>query len=388
MRYLYAVLLSVGLVTSLFAKEVTPSNANTSEKNFVGKYQANTELAKKMIESFKTNVALRNVKVENVILLQGQERTYSKPFYKIINDYFLSTIKKLHIFSIQYHDVMKRLKVVGTPTSLKITKVGSEKMDEIAQESGADAIFVWDIFNYQGKMQLLAKIIRVNDHEVLWSYQIDEEQITKSEALQKEFKRQYKIPIRSYLIVGANFGYQPHEYKKSSKTDPKLKPEDQKSELIAELNLLYTSTTEGSPKLNFGVGYNYSQFMVSEFNVAYHSFLFDFRYQLNDYIEPIYDVQTGEVYLDRNRQLYMLGLSFGPMLITSPDAAYNKATGFVKLYFNAGFTEHLEYNMGVTWMPKTTIDIKNDGSYDNNYIDVNNLKFYLGVGYKFNVGGK
>lgn len=352
-----------------------------TNSGFVGKPDTKMVLAKKMLDVLKRNVALKQVKIKSVVVFQGQERNYPRPFYKITNDYILLALKQLNSFDVRLNDQKPRLQIIGTPTSLKISKVTDQKMDELAQFYNADAIFVWDIFEFEGKMVLLAKIIKTSTHELLWTLQIDENQIETAEAMQKEFKRQYKIPKSSYVTVSAGTLYSSHTYtKKSAVATEKIK-----NHWLADMDMEYITTSSVNPQLNFGVLYNYQRFVISDYPESYHSFMVDFRYQLNDYIEPIYDLETGKVFIDRNRALYSVGVSFGPTLVRSKEAKKSKTSGTMKVYFHSGITEEMEYKIGVQFRSNDNLVMKDDGDFTKNTLKTSLLSFYMSVGYKFSV---
>jgi len=349
--------------------------------SFVGTNDAKTKLAKDMIETIMTDRFLKKVQLKNVILFQGQERTYSRPFYKIINDNFLSTLQKLDIFKVQYQDKTPRLKIIGTPTSLKISKEKSQKMDDLAKASGSDGVFVWDIFEYDGNMQLLIRVIKVENHEVLWSYQLNEEELVKSETLKKEFKKQYIIPRKSDIIVSTNFSYNKSTYTKRTSSDSST----DSTNWLTEFNILYTTTSQISPAINFGLSYTYSTLTAGKFPLNYNSILIDFRFQLNDYVDPVYDLKTGEVFMNRNKQLFSIGLAFGPTIMNSTDSSSSQVYGTIKAYLNAGISHNLEFNIGLSLSRQKNLATRNDQSYKNNNITANRLTLYAGVGYKFNL---
>lgn len=381
MRYIVITLLLLSS-TYIFAQELTSTQALENKNEFIGNSNRDSELAKTMIEAFKTNVALKKINLNNVVFVQGQERNYKRLFYILTNDYFLSVLKQLNLFEIQHHDKTPRLQVIGTPTSLKIKKANNQKMEDFANSVGADGIFLWDIFEYENKMQLLCKIIRVEDHEVLWSFQINEEDITLADKLKKEFKRQYKIPLKSYIVLGASFNISEHTYTKSNGTTSKV----ERSSALEGFSLLYTTSTLVSPKIQFGILYDYSSLVIKKFNISYHAFLVDVRLQLNEYIHPVYDLETGDIFLNRNRQIYTIGVAFGPLLTTSPNSEDNVASAMARIYFNGGITESLEFNLGILFNSNKTLVMKDDDIFTNNKITSDYMTYYMGIGYKFDIG--
>lgn len=366
----------------LFANNDVKQNNIELTNSFVGKTDTKIVLVRKMIDVLKRNVALKKVNVSNVVVFHGTERSYTRPFYKIANESLLLALKQLNVFNIQLNDTKARLQIIATPTSLKISKVSDQKMEEQAQFYGADAIFIWDIFEFEGKMTLLAKIVEVNTHTLKWSFQVNENQIQATESLQKDFKKQFKIPKHAYLIAQAGVVYSKHTY--TAKNDIKTFKED--INWIGDLSLEYLTTSAINPLLNFGVVYNYESFIISDYSLSYHSILVDFRYQLNAYTPPIYDFETGKIFLDRNHPLYTIGVAFGPTLIYSTDARKNKVSGVLKVYFNTGITEDLEYNAGIVIRSNNDLSMKDNGSYKDNIMENNIFSLYMSVGYKFSIG--
>lgn len=352
-----------------------------TNSGFIGKPDTKMLLAKKMLDVLKRNVALKQVNIKSAVVFQGQERNYPRPFYKITNDYILLALKQLNNFDVRLNEQKPRLQIIGTPTSLKISKVTDQKMDELAQFYNADAIFVWDMFKFEGKMVLLAKIIKTSTHELLWTLQVDENQIETAEAMKKEFKRQYKIPKNSYISLSAGTLYSKHTYTKKSST----KTEVTNNHWLADMDFEYITTSSVDPQLNFGVLYNYQSFVISDYPESYHSVMVDFRYQLNDYVEPIYDLESGKVFIDRNRALYSVGVSFGPTLVRSTDAKKNKTSGTMKVYFHSGITEKMEYKVGVQFRANDNLAMKDNGDFTKNTLETSVLSFYMSVGYKFSI---
>lgn len=344
--------------------------------DFVDTQDTSMEQAIGMIKTMSKDPKLRALTgIKSIVILQGSNRTYSEPFYQLITEQLIGELRRLDNIRINYFERTPKVIIEGSPTKLKITRALQKKIDEIAKVASADAIFLWDLFEYEGQMHFIARVIHAESNTILWHYQTNEEFVKVDKLLQAELVK-YKVPQTSYVGYGMDTYYKSGGYERKAVTASA----DQKANYLIGLDVLYSTQSVVSPRFRFGVGGTYIGNFISELPASIINLYADFRFQLNDYVPPIYDTATGEIIQHRNHQEWMLGASIGQAIVTGG----KKQAGWVySFYGNLGISKTLEFNIGAKGYLDAALEYNNDGQYDKYEVPLG-VSFFLGVKYRIN----
>ena len=350
------------------------SNANGMD--FVDTQDTSMEQATGMIKGMIKDSKLRALTgIKSIVVLQGSNRTYSEPFYQLITEELIGDLRRLDNMKINYFERTPKVIIEGSPTKLKITRALQKKIDDVAKAASADGIFLWDLFEYEGEMHFIARIISAQTNTILWHYKTNEQFVKVDKLLQAELVK-YKIPQTSYIGFGMDTYYKSGGYERKAVTASS----NQKANYLMGVDLLYSTQSVVSPKFRFGVGATYIGNFISTLPVGIINLYADFRFQLNDYVPPIYDTATGEIIQYRNHQEWMLGLSIGQAIVTGS----KKQAGWVySMYGNLGISKTLEFNIGLKGYLDAALEYENDGKYDKYEIPLGE-SFFMGVKYRTN----
>lgn len=337
------------------------------------------EDSQELVSSLANNSKLHNLKFTNVIVVQGGEKKLPSSVYTIIDDQITHIIGKSNRHTVKHIERLPYLTVVGTPKSLKISNRNKKKLRDIAIKYDADAIFLWDLITFDNNLYFTARIVNVKSDKTLWTYQKDLKELRADQDALMRYDGPLETPLQSFIILSGSVDYIVGGYERNAFDTNN----DINAEYMMGLSVEYLTSTTWDPRLSFGIHYALSSDIGSNLDVMTNQLLVDFRYQLNTYTSPIYDSGTGAVVSIRNKQRYSIGGLIGPSLMDIGDAKDNKVALAAKIYFNAAFTDNIEYNLGVSYVGKKTFVLTPDPTYTENVLDLGGVNVYMTVGYKF-----
>lgn len=315
-------------------------------------------------------------KIYSTILIQGDKRSYSEPFYGLVKESIISELNKLQDVRINFVSKLPRVIIKGTPTSLSIAKSNENDIEKIALKSDANTILLWNLFEYNGEMNFIARIINTQSKAIMWHYKVNKEFIKNDKLILAELAK-YKIDQNYYIATGLTtyFAFTPYTRKGVSSADTLT------ANWTLGSDLLYSTQSNVSPKLRLGAGINYLGSSSPSLPFSLVNIYVDVRYQLNEFIEPIYDTTTGDIVQRRNKQSLMLGFTFGR---AQSFADEQNAGGTYSTYLNLGISDAFEINLGVRGYLSGDLTYKADTKYSDTVVDLGFFNMFFNVKYKFN----
>lgn len=330
-------------------------------------YASELEDSQELVGLLKTNSKLHNLKFTNIIVQQGNDKKLSSGFYTIINNEIVDILSMSKQHNVKHTERKPYLNIIGTPTSLKISNDSKKKIVDIAVMHNADAVFFWNLINYKNNLYFTAKVIDVASNKTLWAYQKDIKKLRVEQKEMMHYSGPLEIPLQSSMIFSGNFDYIVAE-------------NNIQAESMIGVSAEYLTTTRDNPLLSVGVIGGLSTAVVTATHgISIAQLLIDFRYQLNDYMPPLYDSATGDILKIQNRVSYSVGTSFGASLVSVETAKSQYVAPTSKLYFNATFTENFESNIGLSYMAKHKFELN-----ENPKVQLGGINIFVSIGYKFN----
>jgi len=330
-------------------------------------YASELEDSQELVSLLKTNSKLHNLKFTNIVIAQENDKKLSSEFYTIINNELVDILSMSKHHNVKHTERKPYLNIIGTPTSLKISNDSKKKIRDIALMHNADAVFIWNLIDYNNNLYFTAKVIDVTTDKTLWTFQKDIRELHAEQKAMMHYSGSQEIPIQSSLIFSGNFDYMVAKNNINART-------------MIGLSAEYLTTTIENPMLSVGLLGGLSAAVTARHGVSTAQLLLDFRYQLNDYIAPLYDSATGDVLKIQNKTKYSIGTSFGASLITVETAKAQHVAFTSKLYFNVTYTESLESNIGLSYMPEHEFVLDNEPS-----AKLGGTNVFVSFGYKFNL---
>ncbi len=376
-RVLLSLLLLFGFIYAEEFQEPKLNINNINGMDYVNTQDSSMEQAIGMVKNMVKDPKLRaTAGVKSIVVIQGSHRTYSEPFYQLVAEEIISDLRRVENFSVNYFERSPKVIIEGSPTELKITRALQKKIDDIAKLASADGVFLWDLFEYEGQMHFVARIIKVEQNSIIWHYKTNEQFVKVDKLLQAELVK-YKVPQTSYIGVGFDTHYISGGYSRKSQV---AGTDDQNANYLIGLDLLYSTQSVVSPIFRFGVGASYIGNFITDMPVSIMNFYADLRFQLNDYVPPIYDTATGEIIQYRNHQEWMLGFNIGQTIVTGDK---RQAGWMYGVYGNLGISKTLEFNVGLKGYLDASLEYDNDGKYDKYEVPLG-TGLFLGVKFKTN----
>ncbi|MCV6608301.1 MAG: hypothetical protein OIF32_08820 [Campylobacterales bacterium] len=375
-RLIVTLFLSVFLLNAEEFKEPQLNINSINGMDYVNTQDSSMDQAIGMVKGMIKDPKLRSLTgVKSLVVLQGSNRSYSEPFYQLVTEELISNLGRLDNFRINYFERTPKVLIEGSPTKLKITRALQKKIDEIAKLSAADGILLWDLFEHEGQMHFIARVIHAEQNSILWHYKTNEQFVKVDKLLQAELVK-YKVPQTSYIGVGFDTHYISGGYKRTKVTASS----DQEANYLMGLDVLYSTQSVVSPVFRFGVGGSFVGNFITDMPVNIINLYADLRFQLNDYVPPIYDTATGEIIQYRNHQEWMMGFSLGQTIVTGSE---RQAGWMYSAYGNLGISKSLEFNVGVKGYLDAKLEYADDKKYDK-YLVPLGTSVFMGVKFKTN----
>jgi TolB-like protein len=382
--------------------KVAPAHNNNEsfepENKFI--YMANDvnklEVAKDMVIHMAKDSKLRRLDVKDIVVVQGTYRTFPLAFNKLIEELLVNELSKNKFLKIHHFDRVPQIRVKGTPTSLKITKNNLKDIANIAENVGADAVLLWDIFNFEEHIYLTARMIRIYDNEVLWHYQ-NNEILLKKKIFQDSEVSKYKVQDRSSISIGATFMNNYTGFKrKLSTTGESAGASEELLKWTGGLDISYYSNIADHPRLSFGMNYLLLSSIGSEIDMSVNHVFFNARLQLNKPVMPLIDEYTGKVLVERDQRKFMLGFGVGYASLgadgaenftdTNPFSSKTKPTFALKAFLDMQFIKRIEYQVGFIYYHDSTVPLSDTKNYyKDNDLNLDGINFFMSAKYKFNL---
>ncbi|KIM10976.1 MAG: hypothetical protein KU37_07630 [Sulfuricurvum sp. PC08-66] len=316
-------------------------------------------------------------KIKSTVVIQGSSRSYSEPFYNMVTESIIGELNKIENIKINFIAHVPRVTIKGSPSSLNIARTSENDIEKIALKSEANTIFLWNLFEYNNQMNFIARIINTESKAIVWHYKVDKEFIKNDKLLQAEIIK-YSIPNDSYIAVGLGtyFGFVPYERTGVAAADTLT------ANWMLGYSALYSTQSTVSPKLRLGAGITYITSGAPSLAFSLLNLYVDVRYQINEFIPPLYDSSTGEILQRRNAQALMVGATFGR---TEAFADSQNAGGNYSLYANLGISPLIEVNMGIIGYLQGTLKYNTSATYTSTTVGLGLFNMFFNVNYKFNL---
>jgi hypothetical protein len=374
-------LLFLLLATMLLLQAKQPTqevsvNPKTKRIDSVVIHDSTMEQAQEMIRTAMNDLRKYDrSKIKSTIIIQGDNRSYSEPFYNLIRETVISELNRLKDIRINFVARLPRVIIKGTPTKLSIARTNEKDIEKIALKSDANSIFIWNLFEYNGEMNFIARIINTESKAIMWHYKVNKEYIKNDKLLQAEIIK-YKVDDNYYIAAGVSTFFNFSPYTRSGTTDLT-------ANWFIGTDILYSTQSSVDPKLRLGVGGGYIGSFEPELPFSIYNLYVDVRYQLNEFIPPLYESGTGEILQRRNHQSFMIGATFGR---TTAIGDTSSNAGNMSIYLNLGISRLFEINLGVQSYLDGTLNYNTNAAYTADTVDLGLFNMFFNVKYKFNYG--